>query len=100
MAEQNISRKIQIWQIIVLIEFITIIFLGLYVSYQRTVLTAQASYVVSIEKILRNKDIREKEISAKLSSAMILMQNAVDELNQDKQKEAINNVVPPAAPVK
>jgi hypothetical protein len=98
MVEQNMKRKVKVWEVIVLLEFITIIFLGLYMNYQRAALIAQASYTANIEKILVVKDKREKDLSAKLSSAMILIQSAADELNQDKQGTAINNVVPPAEP--
>ncbi|MCX5681569.1 MAG: hypothetical protein NT079_04760 [Candidatus Omnitrophica bacterium] len=99
MAEENMGRRIKLWQIIFLVEFITIIFLGLYVGYERAVVASQAQYVVSVEKILASKDKREKELSAKLSSVMVLLQNAVNDLNQERQATAINNVVPPEAPV-
>mgnify|MGYP001582632229 CR=1 FL=1 len=100
MKEQNVNRKVQIWQVIVLVEFITVIFLGLYASYQRATLVAQESYAANIEKMLSNKDKREKELSAKLLKTMALLQGVANELGQDKQGEAINNVAPAAAPLK
>mgnify|MGYP001334050585 CR=1 FL=1 len=86
------TRKLQIWQVIVLLEFVTIIFLGLYASYQRTALTANAVYVAKVEQLLATKDKKEKELSGKLLNVMSLLQKAVNDLNQGQEVPAINNV--------
>lgn len=95
MKEQEMTKKVQIWQAIVLIEFVMIIFLGLYASYQRNALAAQAVYAAKVEQLLVSKDVREKELSAKLLNVMALLQNAVNDLNKGEPAAAINNV--PAA---
>jgi len=95
MKDQDMMKKVQIWQAIVLIEFVMIIFLGLYTSYQRSALAAQAVYATKVEQLLADKNVREKELSTKLLSVMALLQNAVNDLNQGSEGAAINNV--PAA---
>ena len=98
MVEQNMKRKVKVWEIIVLVEFVTIIFLALYANYQSRALMAQGVYASSIEKVLVEKDKREKIVAAKLSNAMVLLQNAVNDLTLEKQATAINNVVPSDVP--
>ena len=94
---QDMNKKLQIWQVIVLLELVIIIFLGLYASYQRSALAAQLNYASKVEQVLRDKDAREKELSTKLLTVMSLLQNAVNEINKDQQGAAINNVAPAAA---
>jgi hypothetical protein len=96
MKDQETTRKVQIWQVIVLIEFVMIIFLGLYASYQRNALVAQVSYVTQVEQLLGNQDKREKEVSAKLLNIMTLLQKAVNDLNQGQPGAMLNNVPVPA----
>lgn len=98
MVEQNMKRKVKVWEIIVLVEFVTIIFLALYVNYQSRAMMAQGVYIASMEKVLVETDKREKVLAGKLSNAMVLMQNAINDLNLEKQATAINNVVPSEVP--
>lgn len=90
------EKKLQTWQVIVLLELVIIIFLGLYAGYQRHAFAAQLNYVAKIETMLKEKDTREQELSTRLLTVMALLQRAVNELNQDNQALGINNVVPPA----
>lgn len=91
---ENQDKKVQTWQVIALIQLVIIIFLGLYANYQRAAFAAQLSYVASVEKTLKDKEVREQELSTRLLTVMALLQRAVNELNGEVQETSINNVVP------
>ena len=95
MKEQDLGKKVQIWQAMVLVELVMIIFLGLYANYQSKALASQGSYMASVEKLLNEKDQREKELSTRLLTVMTLLQRAVNDLNQGQPAAVINNVPAP-----
>lgn len=95
MKELDKNKKVQIWQAMVLIELVMVIFLGLYANYQGKALAAQAGYASQIERILGDKDKREKELSGRLLTVMTLLQRAVNDLNQGQPVNVINNVPAP-----
>ncbi len=95
MKVQEIGKRLEIWQAIVLVELVMIIFLGLYSSYQGKALAAQSTYASKVEQVVADKDRREKELSARLTAVMTLLQRAVNDLNQGQPSGAINNMPAP-----
>lgn len=94
MAEEKTGKKVRIWEIIVLVELVAIIFLGLHLDYVNKTISAQGDYIISVEKVLAEKVAKEKVLSDKLLHAMGLLQGVVNEIGQEKQTTAINNVAP------
>lgn len=97
MADEKMGRKVTVWEIVVLVELVAIIFLALNLNSLNTKILAQNSYVANIEKVLADKEMKQKDLSDKLSSAMGILQNAMNAISQEKQATAINNIVPPEA---
>jgi hypothetical protein len=99
MKEQNLSKKVQIWQVMVLVELVMVLFLGLYANYQAKAIAAQGVYMSQVEKLLGDKEKREKELSTRLTTVVTLLQRAVNDLNQGQPAAVINNVPVPAPAV-
>lgn len=97
MKEENMVKKVQVWQTIVLVELLVVIFLGLYANYLRGAFAAQTHYLAQIEKTMVVQDKREKELTARLMAVMGLLQRAVNDLNQGQAAGVVNNAPVPEA---
>ena len=83
MKELEINKKLNLWQVIVLVQLVLIIFLGLLIYGQQSSLVSQKTYINALKKGISIREQNAQILSKRLISAMTLLQSATREITQD-----------------
>lgn len=75
-------NKLQIWQVIVLIELIIVLALGAQVNQKKKAVALQNVVIKGQAQQLAFRDDQIKKLSQRLASVMTLLQNAAEEINK------------------
>ncbi|MDP8264061.1 MAG: hypothetical protein P9M12_01100 [Candidatus Aceula lacicola] len=83
MKELEINKKLNLWQVIVLVQLVLIIFLGLLIYGQQSSLVSQKTYINALKEGISIREQNAQILSKRLISAMTLLQSATREITQD-----------------
>jgi len=83
MKELEINTKLNLWQVIVLVQLVLIIFLGLLIYGQQSSLVSQKTYINALKEGISIREQNAQILSKRLISAMTLLQSATREITQD-----------------
>ena len=91
MKELETGKKLHLWQIIVLVQLVLIIFLGLFAYGQQSTLVSQKTYINALQEGIATREQSTRILSKRLVAAMTLLQSAAREIAKEgtlNQEEA------------
>ncbi len=78
--ELEINKKLRLWQIIVLIQLVLVIFLGLLGFQQNSTLAVQRAHINVLEEAVQIREQNSLVLSRRLVAAMTLLQSAAQQI--------------------
>lgn len=81
--KEDLTKKIKIWQVIVLIQLVGTILLSLFVAQQQRIMTAQNMTMYELRLAVEDRD-------QKLLTTLTLLQRAAEEIGRTAENEGNN----------